>query len=261
MTPLKERVIPFVEDRRNCLLLEPALDSVDADQRDQAMASLQAALKNAIQVRLPARGRTSWPPSPCPPPTTAAPSCSTRPRKVAPACCAAWSKNPARSPARRPRGPRPLPLRPRHRRGPPPRAPACEEDCEAACYDCLMSYSNQRDHRLLDRHLIRDWLLALPRRRGQDLAHRQSAGRAPPAPAQPQRLGARAALATLPRRAAASACPPPPSASSSPARPGPTSSTRTPTPSSTSTAHPTTTRSASSATPIRPTAWRTTAGR
>lgn len=39
------------------------------------------------------------------------------------------------------------------------RATGMEEDCEAACYNCLMSYSNQRDHRLLERHLIRDWLL------------------------------------------------------------------------------------------------------
>jgi hypothetical protein len=31
------------------------------------------------------------------------------------------------------------------------RAPGANEDCEAACYDCLLSYYNQRDHRLLDR--------------------------------------------------------------------------------------------------------------
>jgi len=30
------------------------------------------------------------------------------------------------------------------------------EDCEAACYDCLMSYGNQRDHKHLDRKLIKD---------------------------------------------------------------------------------------------------------
>ena len=30
----------------------------------------------------------------------------------------------------------------------------------AACYDCLMSYSNQPDHQVLDRLLIRDSLLA-----------------------------------------------------------------------------------------------------
>ncbi|WP_034385875.1 DEAD/DEAH box helicase [Deinococcus sp. YIM 77859] len=35
------------------------------------------------------------------------------------------------------------------------------EPCVAACYDCLMNYSNQLHHDLLDRHLIRDLLLAL----------------------------------------------------------------------------------------------------
>ena len=39
------------------------------------------------------------------------------------------------------------------------RAPRATEDCEAACYDCLMTYSNQRDHGLLDRMSIRDFLL------------------------------------------------------------------------------------------------------
>ncbi len=36
-----------------------------------------------------------------------------------------------------------------------------EEDCEAACYACLLSYANQREHLLLDRHLVRDLLLRL----------------------------------------------------------------------------------------------------
>jgi hypothetical protein len=35
------------------------------------------------------------------------------------------------------------------------------ERCSAACYDCLLSYSNQLDHRHLDRNLIRDFLVAL----------------------------------------------------------------------------------------------------
>lgn len=35
------------------------------------------------------------------------------------------------------------------------------EDCEAACYDCLLGYGNQRDHELLDRHRVRDLLLRL----------------------------------------------------------------------------------------------------
>ena len=33
--------------------------------------------------------------------------------------------------------------------------------CTRACYDCLLSYYNQRDHEHLDRHCIRDFLLAL----------------------------------------------------------------------------------------------------
>ena len=41
------------------------------------------------------------------------------------------------------------------------RAPSTKEDCGAACYDCMMSYSNQREHELLDRHSIRDLLRQL----------------------------------------------------------------------------------------------------
>jgi hypothetical protein len=35
--------------------------------------------------------------------------------------------------------------------------------CSFACYDCLLSYRNQLDHPLLNRHLIRDFLLCLSR--------------------------------------------------------------------------------------------------
>ena len=38
------------------------------------------------------------------------------------------------------------------------RSPGAKEDCEAACYDCLMNYGNQMDHEILDRQLIRDIL-------------------------------------------------------------------------------------------------------
>ena len=41
------------------------------------------------------------------------------------------------------------------------RAEGANEDCEAACYDCLMSYSNQREHEDLDRQLISQILLDL----------------------------------------------------------------------------------------------------
>src|SRR5690606_17926123 len=41
------------------------------------------------------------------------------------------------------------------------RAKRAREDCEAACYDCLLSYGNQREHPILDRQRIRDLLLTL----------------------------------------------------------------------------------------------------
>jgi Domain of unknown function (DUF1998) len=41
------------------------------------------------------------------------------------------------------------------------RAPGATEDCMAACYDCLLSYNNQPDHRVVDRFAIRNLLLQL----------------------------------------------------------------------------------------------------
>lgn len=37
------------------------------------------------------------------------------------------------------------------------------EPCERACYDCLLSYGNQLEHRLINRHLVRDLLLKFAR--------------------------------------------------------------------------------------------------
>jgi hypothetical protein len=37
-------------------------------------------------------------------------------------------------------------------------APEWADRCPAACYDCLLSYSNQQDHRYLDRTLIGEYL-------------------------------------------------------------------------------------------------------
>lgn len=41
------------------------------------------------------------------------------------------------------------------------RAPHAIEDCAQACYDCLLSYSNQWDHQHLDRHSVKDLLRRL----------------------------------------------------------------------------------------------------
>lgn len=39
------------------------------------------------------------------------------------------------------------------------------ERCEKACYDCLLSYGNQFEHTMIDRHVIKDLLLRLARSR------------------------------------------------------------------------------------------------
>ena len=38
------------------------------------------------------------------------------------------------------------------------KAEHAEERCQAACYDCMLSYYNQSDHELLDRHILKDLL-------------------------------------------------------------------------------------------------------
>src|SRR5690606_32221473 len=53
--------------------------------------------------------------------------------------------------------------------------PNADDKCAAGCYDCLLSYSNQFDHALIDRRLVRDTLLAL----ASSTTAAGSAGRAP----------------------------------------------------------------------------------
>ena len=148
-----QRVIPFVEDSRNCLLLQPLLDA-DAGQ----MASLQAALKRAIEreYQLEDNELAAEP----------LPDADNRQQllfyeaaeggagvlshlvedgralgKVARAALDICHFDAAGEDEGR--------------------APGALEDCEAACYDCLLSYGNQREHDILDRKAIRDWLLQL----------------------------------------------------------------------------------------------------
>jgi very-short-patch-repair endonuclease len=146
-----KRVIPYVEDRRNCLLVEPVDQVPDAE-----MASLQAALKSAIQVEyqledgelaaepLPAIGRRRLLLL-----YEAAeggagvlrrllddPKALSRTARCALELC---HFDPDSGEDKR-------------------RAPRASEDCEAACYDCLMSYTNQPDHQLLDRTQVKSLL-------------------------------------------------------------------------------------------------------
>ena len=151
-----QRVVPFVQDRRNSLILEPA-----APLEEAVHCTLQAALKNAIQVLYQLEDNE----------LAAEPLPTAEDRrhillyesteggagvlrrllddpdalaKVADQALAICHFDPST-------GKDLL------------RAEGAAEDCEAACYDCLMTYSNQRDHELLDRQLIKDFLLELRR--------------------------------------------------------------------------------------------------
>ena len=151
LSPRLERVVPYVEDTRNCILIRPA-DDFTIEQ----MTSLEAALKTAIQVHFQLEDRELA--------TESLPSSDERKhillyeaaeggagvlRRLAedadtlPAIARVALEIAHFDPdtgedQHRPRGAR--------------------EDCEAACYDCLLSYFNQRDHRLLDRQLLPDLL-------------------------------------------------------------------------------------------------------
>ena len=150
--PKTARVIPFVEDRRNCLIIEPTTP-VDV----KIMASLQAALKQAIQAiyQLEDNELAGEP----------LPSSDDRRRILIfesseggagvlrqlldnPASFREIAKEALRICHFHPETGEDL-----------RRAPGATEDCEAACYDCLMSYGNQRDHEHLDRQAVKSILL------------------------------------------------------------------------------------------------------
>jgi ATP-dependent helicase YprA (DUF1998 family)/very-short-patch-repair endonuclease len=145
------RVVPYVEDTRNCILVRPA-GNLDVD----AMASLEAALKVAIQVRFQLEDRELA--------TEALPSASNRQHILlyeAAEGGAGVLRRLVEDPAALPDVAR-LALERCHydpdtltdRR----RADRAREDCESACYDCLLSYYNQRDHRRIDRKLLPELL-------------------------------------------------------------------------------------------------------
>ncbi len=150
------RVIPYVADSKNCLLFKPEIQL-----EENQMASLQAALKTAIQIRYQLEDNE----------LAAEPLPDRDNRRVIlfyeaaeggagvlrrlledPGAMAAVAVealqlchfDPATGEDLR-------------------RSPGMKEDCEAACYSCLLNYGNQRDHALLDRQSIRALLLDLAR--------------------------------------------------------------------------------------------------
>jgi ATP-dependent helicase YprA (DUF1998 family)/very-short-patch-repair endonuclease len=154
LSPKTARVIPYVEDTRNCLLFEPT------EPLDKAvMASLQAALKSAIQVTYNLEDNE----------LAAEPLPSADDRRMI--LFYESAEGGAGALRRLADDPQALAVvagqalqlchfdpetgADLHR------APHAREDCEAACYDCLMSYANQREHMLLDRQKILPVLLDL----------------------------------------------------------------------------------------------------
>jgi len=148
------RVIPYVEDRKNCLLYEPN-ETMDVS----VMASLQAALRHAIQVAYQLEDSEL--------------AAEILPERSKPRIILFYEAaeggagvlrhlvddSDALSRVAR------IALELchfDHETGKDKRFPEwSKEPCEAACYDCLMSYTNQQDHRLLDRHKIKDTLMEL----------------------------------------------------------------------------------------------------
>jgi hypothetical protein len=147
------RVIPYVEDRKNLLLFQPTAD-LDATQ----MASLQAAMKTAIQSHYQIEeGELAAEPLPSEDDRqqimfyeASEGGAGVLKRLVAePDALASVARQALRACHFDPVTGDDL--------GGPERR---NDDCVAACYDCLMSYQNQRDHALLDRDAVQPLLMA-----------------------------------------------------------------------------------------------------
>jgi len=143
------RVIPFVEDRRNCLLFEP-LQTPDLS----VMASLQAALKNAIQAQYQLEENEL--------------AAERLPRIDDGRLLLFYESAEGGAGVLR----RFLDDRFALARMAREALAICHFDyetsqdqaadkCEAACYDCLMNYGNQLDHKILDRKQIQSILAQL----------------------------------------------------------------------------------------------------
>ena len=148
------RVIPYVEDHRNCLIVKPTID-LDTNQ----MASFQAALKHAIQIVFHLEdGELSAEPLPD----------SENRRMILFFESAEGGAGVLRRFLDEPDAISKVceeALRICHfdpvTGADQESAPQAKEKCEAACYNCLMSYGNQQDHAMLDRKMIQSYLMDL----------------------------------------------------------------------------------------------------
>jgi very-short-patch-repair endonuclease len=160
-----ERVVPYVEDRRNCLVIKPEIHpALEEEEEGTAwMASFESALKSAIreEFQLEDSELASEP----------LPSAQQRDLILiyeASEGGAGVLRQLVEDPFALQRVGRSAleichydPENAEDRGGPA----GTKEGCEAACYDCLMSYTNQQDHERLDRTLVKDWFFMLSRAR------------------------------------------------------------------------------------------------
>ena len=154
LSPRTQRVIPFVEDRKNCLTIELTPPAPAA-----LMASLQAALKSAIQVTYQLED-TELAAEPLPGPEDRKYLLFYESAEGGAGVLRRLVDDPGALAQVARRALEICHLDPESGLD-RERAPGAREKCEAACYDCLMSYTNQPDHKLLDRSLVADILLAL----------------------------------------------------------------------------------------------------
>jgi very-short-patch-repair endonuclease len=141
------RVIPYVEDRRNALIYQPVTPLSETQ-----MASLQAALKNAIQVHYQLEDRE----------LSAEPLPSNNNRlQILFYEAAEGGAGVLRCLVDEPQDLAQVARRALEICHYDPdsgsdlgHAPSAKENCEAACYNCLMSYYNQSEHNILDRKEI-----------------------------------------------------------------------------------------------------------
>jgi len=157
MSARQKRVIPYVDDTRNAIVLAPVGLPDDPEQRNIVMASLQAALKTSIQVSFQLED-TELAVESLPSPgdrrvlliyESAEGGAGVLRRLVEDTgALAQVARNALEICHFDPDTGADLHM-----------APGAKEACEAGCYDCLLSYYNQPDHRLVDRQAIRELLL------------------------------------------------------------------------------------------------------
>ena len=153
MGPRQIRVVPYVEDTRNCLLFSPVGLPADEHETNKVMASLQAALKASMQVVFQLEDNELA--------AEALPGPANRrlllfyeaaeggagvlrrliDEKDTLAVVATQALELCHID--------------------PQTGKDREGACETGCYDCLLSYYNQTDHRLVDRRLVIDHLIPL----------------------------------------------------------------------------------------------------